>query len=48
MTETASIYAYVQGFQQFETSYAAAMAFAILLIINLLVLVGLRRVEIVR
>ena len=27
MTETISIYAYVQGFQQFETSYAAAMAF---------------------
>ena len=34
MTETISIYAYVQGFQQFETSYAAAMAFAILLIVN--------------
>jgi len=48
MTETASIYAYVQGFQQFETSYAAAMAFAILLIVNLLVLVALRRVEIAR
>ena len=28
MTETISIYAYVQGFQQFETSYTAAMAFA--------------------
>ena len=32
MTETVSIYAYVQGFQQFETSYAAAMAFVILVI----------------
>ena len=30
MTETVSIYAYVQGFQQFETSYAAAMAFVII------------------
>lgn len=48
MTETISIYAYVQGFQQFETSYAAAMAFAILLIINLLVILALRRVEIAR
>ena len=48
MTETVSIYAYVQGFQQFETSYAAAMAFAILVIVNLLVLLALRRVEIAR
>ena len=48
MTETVSIYAYVQGFQQFETSYAAAMAFAILLIVNLLVILALRRVEIAR
>ena len=48
MTETISIYAYVQGFQQFETSYAAAMAFAILLIVNVLVVLALRRVEIAR
>ena len=48
MTETISIYAYVQGFQQFETSYAAAMALAILLIVNLLVILALRRVEIAR
>lgn len=48
MTETVSIYAYVQGFQQFETSYAAAMAFAILIIVNVLVLLALRRVEIAR
>ena len=48
MTETVSIYAYVQGFQQFETSYAAAMAFLILVIINLLVVLALRRVEVTR
>jgi multiple sugar transport system permease protein len=48
MTETVSIYAYVQGFQQFETSYAAAMAFVILVIINVLVITALRRVEIAR
>lgn len=48
MTETISIYAYVQGFQQFETSYAAAMAFVILLVVNVLVVLALRRVEIAR
>ncbi|MFZ1429796.1 MAG: sugar ABC transporter permease [Geminicoccaceae bacterium] len=48
MTETVSIYAYVQGFQQFETSYAAAMAVALLVVVNMLVLVALRRVEIAR
>ena len=29
MTETISIYTYVQGFQQFESSYTAAIAFLI-------------------
>jgi multiple sugar transport system permease protein len=48
MTETVSIYAYVQSFQQFETSYAAAMAFVILIIVNVLVVLALKRVEIAR
>ena len=48
MTETISIYAYMHGFRQFETSYAAAMAFAILVIVNLLVVLALRRVAIAR
>jgi multiple sugar transport system permease protein len=48
MSETVSIYAYVQGFQQFETSYAAAMAVAILVVVNVLVVLALRRVEIAR
>ena len=30
MTETISIYTYVQGFQQFETSYTAAIAFLVI------------------
>lgn len=47
-TETISIYAYIQGFQQFETSYAAAMAFVIILLLSLLVMLALRRVEIAR
>lgn len=48
MTETISIYAYVQGFQQFETSYTAAMAFAVILLLTALVMLALRRVEIAR
>ncbi|MEK0085148.1 carbohydrate ABC transporter permease [Benzoatithermus flavus] len=48
MTETVSIYAYVQGFQQFETSYTAAMAFVILIIVNVLVVLALKHVEIAR
>ena len=49
MTETISIYAYVQGFQQFETSYTAAMAFAILVIVNAPgAYLALKRVEIAR
>lgn len=47
-TETMSIFAYVQGFQQFETSYAAAMSFVIIAILTILVMVALRRVEIAR
>ena len=48
MSETVSIYAYIQGFQQFETSYAAAMAFAIIVLLSILVMMALRRVEIDR
>jgi multiple sugar transport system permease protein len=48
MTETVSIYTYVEGFQQFDTSYTAAMAFAIIVILSLLVGLALRRVEIAR
>lgn len=48
MTETFSIYAYVQGFQQFETSYTAAMAFSVILILSISVTLVLRRMEIER
>lgn len=48
MTETFSIYAYVQGFQQFETSYTAAMAFVVIVILSVVVTLALRRVEIDR
>ena len=43
MTETASIYAYVQGFKQFETSYTAAMAFLIIALLTALVTWAIRR-----
>jgi len=48
MTETISIYAYVQGFQQFETSYTAAIAVLIIVILSVLVIAALRRMEIAR
>ncbi len=48
MTETISIYAYVQGFQQFETSYTAAMAFVIIIILAVSVTIILRKIEIDR
>jgi multiple sugar transport system permease protein len=47
-TETISIYAYVLGFQQFEISYTAAMAFVFIVILTAIVFVLLRRVEIAR
>jgi multiple sugar transport system permease protein len=48
LTETVSIYAYVKGFQQFETSYTAAMAFVIIVILAVGVTIVLRRMEIDR
>lgn len=47
-TETISIYAYVKGFQQFETSYTAAMAFMVIVILAVSVTLMLRRMEIDR
>ena len=34
MTETISIYTYDQGFQQFETSYTAAIAFLVIVLLS--------------
>jgi multiple sugar transport system permease protein len=48
MTETFSIYAYAAGFLQFETSYTAAMAFIVIVLLSVVVTVALRRVEIDR
>ncbi len=48
MTETISIYAYVQGFRQFETSYTGAMAFLVIVLLSIAVILALRRMEIAR
>ncbi len=48
MTETISIYAYVLAFQQFETSYAAALAVVVIVILSIVVVQALKRVEIAR
>jgi multiple sugar transport system permease protein len=48
MTETISIYTYDQGFRQFETSYTAAIAFLVIVLLSLVVVAALRRMEIDR
>ncbi len=48
MTETVSIYAYVLAFNQFETSFAAALAVVIIVILSFVVIMALKRVEIAR
>lgn len=48
MTETISIYTYVQGFKQFETSYTAAIAVLIVVLLSVVVVMALRRMEIAR
>lgn len=48
MTETISIFAYVKGFQQFETSYTAAVALMIIVLLTVVVLLALKRVQLAR
>jgi multiple sugar transport system permease protein len=48
MTETVSIYAYIQGFNQFESSYTAAIAFLVVVMLTVIVMVALKRMEIAR
>jgi len=43
MTETISIYTYVQGFQQFELSYTAAIAFLVIFLLTVIVTWAIRR-----
>ncbi|HMH05265.1 MAG TPA: sugar ABC transporter permease, partial [Terriglobales bacterium] len=43
MTETVSVYAYVQGFRQFESSYTAAIAFLVIALLTVIVTWAIRR-----
>jgi len=47
-TETISIFTYVKGFQQFETSYTAAVALLVIVLLSALLMLALRRVELAR
>ena len=47
-TETVSIYAYVRGFQEFDTSYIAAVVVLLTLVFSAILVFTLRRMEIVR
>lgn len=48
MTETISMFTYVQGFRQFETSYTAAVALLIIVLLSIVLMWALRRVELSR
>jgi multiple sugar transport system permease protein len=48
MTETVSLYTYVSGFVQFDTSYTAAVAFLVVAILTVFVTYALRRTELLR
>jgi multiple sugar transport system permease protein len=43
MTETVSVYTYVQGFRQFESSYTAAIAFLVIALLTVIVTWAIRR-----
>jgi multiple sugar transport system permease protein len=47
-TETISIFAYIKGFQQFETSYTAAVALLIIVLLSVVVFAALKRVQLAR
>jgi multiple sugar transport system permease protein len=47
-TETISIYMYVRGFQEFETSYTGAMVVVLLVLLSAILIIALRRMEIAR
>jgi multiple sugar transport system permease protein len=48
MTETISIFTYINGFQQFETSYTAAVALLIIVLLSIVVFAALKRVQLAR
>ena len=48
MTETISIYTYIQGFQQFEVSYTAAIAFLVIFLLTIIVTWAIRRMRLAK
>ncbi|MEZ5926082.1 MAG: sugar ABC transporter permease [Hyphomicrobiaceae bacterium] len=48
MTETVSIYTYTQGFRQFETSYTAAIAFLVIVLLTIVIVWAIRRMGLAR
>jgi multiple sugar transport system permease protein len=48
MTETISVFAYIKGFQQFETSYTAAVSLLIIVLLSAVVFTALKRVQLAR
>lgn len=48
MTETISLYTYVQGFSQFETSYTAAISFLVIALLTLVTTLFLKRMVLAR
>ena len=48
LTETTSIYMYISGFQQFQTSYTGAMAVVIIALLSLVVVNTLKRMEVLQ
>ena len=47
-TETISTFIYVKAFEQFDTSFAAAVAVMVVIILTILVIYALRRIEVGR
>jgi multiple sugar transport system permease protein len=48
MTETVSMFTYVKGFQQFDTSFTAAVALMIIVLLTIVVTIALKRVGLER
>jgi multiple sugar transport system permease protein len=48
LTETVSMYLYTVGFQQFQTSYAGAMAVVVIVLLSIVVINAVNRVEVLR
>lgn len=47
-TETVSIYAYIRGFQEFDTSYIAAVVVLLAILFSVILVTALKRMEIAR